>query len=159
MGENLLRVMAAAVDDAQESWVVTVFVAGIKASAERRYLPVAVFNMLRRQVVFRRDPVGHELVRSPASMIDEMRVKGVAVGDCDDRSTLGAALFAALGYRVAFVLASDRETGPWAHVLFAYADGPGDHWISMDPQESGYPGSLPPQIRRSKIFPIEKLRQ
>lgn len=95
---------------------------------------------------FQKDPKGVELVRTPASLLDAIAARGVALGDCDDRAVLGAALLAAAGVPAAFVLMAERPGGRLTHVYFAaLIDG---RPFPLDPQEGTQPGHFTPHARQ-----------
>lgn len=96
----------------------------------------ALFEFVRDRIRYVRDVVGVETLTDPAMTLRRM------VGDCDDQSTLLAALLEAVGYPTRFVMAgySGRE---FEHVyLQALLHG---EWVSMDPTENRQPmGWEPP---------------
>lgn len=156
---NTLRVMAAMADDGRDSDTVRAFARGVVRAAGRD--PAAqvrhVFAWLRSRVRFVADPPADEYVRTPAEMIDRATRHGAAVGDCDDRSTLGAAILSALGIPAAFVVVADRPGGPFVHVLFAAKiDG---RWVDLDPQETDAPGKIPPNAWGRTLVPVAFLRK
>jgi transglutaminase-like putative cysteine protease len=149
---STLWVMRACVDDAVESGGPVVRLAtriAAQAGKGTARQVRAVYDFLRRAVVFKRDAVALEHVRHPDQLALEIDAQGRTAGDCDDVATLGAALLRAMGVRPALVLASVRESGAFHHVLFA-ADVAG-RWVMLDPQE-GFYDALPP-LTRSYLLP------
>jgi hypothetical protein len=63
---------------------------------------------------FRRDPIGAELVQEPLVTLQDVRA-----GDCDDLSTLLAALLLSVGIPASFILSRDDRAHPreFSHVL------------------------------------------
>lgn len=92
----------------------------------------AVYSALLKQVEFRRDPDGEELLRFPDQMVYEILTHGIAGGDCDERATLGAAMLQEMGHAPALVVVRFRPDRPWRHVYFG-AIGPRG-LIPLDPQ-------------------------
>jgi transglutaminase-like putative cysteine protease len=84
------------------------------------------------------DPVGHELIRAPRTMLQRIQSQGWAEGDCDDVATLGAALGKALGLPARFVLLSFSPRGPFSHVYTEL--GTGCCWRELD---TSAPAHLP----------------
>lgn len=157
--ENTLKAMAAMVDDATDSDIVSAFARGVRArSLDYDGMMLHLFRWLRERVRYVADPPGAEHLRSPAMMIERARVDGVAQGDCDDLATLGAAVAWCLGFEVAFVLVGSKPSGPWEHVAFAVRMPPSRAWLLLDPQESPVIGRLPKQAVRHKVVPMEELR-
>jgi len=58
-----------------------------------------LYRWLKDAVVYEDDPEREELVRWPPAMLEEIATstRGVALGDCDDRTVLGLALAKAMG--------------------------------------------------------------
>ncbi|MGH9780183.1 MAG: transglutaminase domain-containing protein [Candidatus Acidiferrales bacterium] len=83
---------------------------------------------VRDNIKFQRDPEQFELVQTPAKTIE------YAAGDCDDKSTLLAALLASLGHPVQFI-AVGFNGEPMSHVLVRTKIG--DLWT---PAETILPG-------------------
>lgn len=132
-----VEAMRAVIDDAQASALVRAYA--------RLYAgdPLALWGFLRAAVAFEADPIGSELLRTPDDMLASIERAGLAVGDCDDRTMLGAALAKAAGWDVSIVvmtpLPNDRT---FRHVLFAVRRGAG-RWVAMDAQEGFPPGEWP----------------
>jgi len=57
-----------------------------------------------------------EMLKSPERMVDEINAWGWTYGDCDDASTLTAALLASVGFRVRFRAIGIRSAEP-EHVV------------------------------------------
>lgn len=85
-------------------------IAGHDALGEIR----ALFEFCRDRVRYTRDPVGVEMLQSPA------RILRTRAGDCDDKSTLLVALLRAIGHpaRLAFraIAANPLFPGAFSHV-------------------------------------------
>jgi transglutaminase-like putative cysteine protease len=148
---STLWVMAACVDDAVESGGPVVRAAtAIAAHAGRKIADQvrAVYDWLRKHLVFKRDSVALEHVRHPDQLALEIAADGVTSGDCDDVATLGAALLRAIGVRPALVLASVKPNGSFHHVLFAAELG--GRWVHLDPQEGYFDAA--PRLTRSYVF-------
>lgn len=96
--------------DAAVSIVKAAGVAGHDYVGEMR----ALFEFTRDRIRYTRDPVGVELLQTPN------RTLRVRAGDCDDKSTLLAALLRAIGHPavVAFraVAAETSRPGAYSHV-------------------------------------------
>lgn len=109
-------------------------------AAARRLL-----DWVRATVRYRYDPLGLEWVQDPRHTL---LVDGA--GDCDDGSTLIAALAVALGYRatVRFVKADRSRPDEFSHVytVVGIPDGRGgEEWIALDwTQAHAEPGWEPP---------------
>lgn len=86
---------------------------------EARALQVFVQNCIR----YVRDPVNVELVQTP-----EVTLK-LSAGDCDDQSTLLAAMLDATGHEARFV-AVGMDGGPFSHVLVETKIG--DSWVPAE---------------------------
>ena len=65
---------------------------------------------------FEPDPLGIELVRTPALMLGTIECQGYAVGDCDDIAVLGASLGLSVYIPARFVLLAFSDFGLYEHV-------------------------------------------
>lgn len=90
----------------------------------------ALHAFVRDRIRYVRDPVGLELVQAPARTLD------IGQGDCDDKSTLLAALLMATGHPARFVVIGFRGE-PFSHVLVEYKRGP--KWIPLETILDGKP--------------------
>lgn len=95
----------------------------------------ALFAYVRDYIRYQRDVLGIETIAPPALTLAR------AVGDCDDQTTLLAALLESVGYITRFVVAG-YESKEFEHVyLEAWLD---DSWVAMDPTEREPLGYAPP---------------
>ena len=150
---DTLWAMRALVDDALDaSRVVRGIAEAILGNAPtRRDQLLAVFSWLTKTVRFAADPAGVEHVRHPFVMLIEIHRTGTTSGDCDDMATLGAALLKSVGFPTAFIVASNRPTGDFNHVLFgAYING---ILITLDPQQKMF-DRLPDTLTRKYVFDL-----
>lgn len=105
-----------------------------------------VRDFLQENVLFRRDPLGTELLKTPRYMLREIAEHGEAIGDCDDVAVLGAALGRAAGLPARFVLLAFREGAPYEHVYTELATPEG--WLELDTTR---PFQLPPELRIVRV--------
>lgn len=56
-----------------------------------------MFYTLRSVVNYVADPVGAEFIKAPWVMVEEIRERGFAAGDCDDQATLAYTLLRSIG--------------------------------------------------------------
>lgn len=83
-------------------------------------------------------------------MIRDVFIRRHAVGDCDDRATLGVALLLAMGIPAGYIVVTDSDHGSYRHVLpAAWVDG---RWKPLDAQEAENPGEFPAGVRRAAVF-------
>lgn len=78
---------------------------------------------VRDEIRYVQDPVGYELVATPLKTLD------YAQGDCDDKSTLLAAMLESIGHPAQFVIVGVRG-GPFSHVLVETRIG--DAWQALE---------------------------
>ena len=97
---------------------------------------------LDARVRFLPDPLGVELLRSPALLIQTIQCEGVASGDCDDVAILGAALGLAVGLPARFVLYAFEDFGLYEHVFTELETE--DGWLELDTTR---PDQLPADLR------------
>lgn len=93
---------------------------------------VALFDFVQKSVRYVRDVLGVETLSDPVTTLQQL------CGDCDDKSTLLAAMLQAIGVPTRFVLTGYQDRN-FEHVfLEAFV---GDDWIALDattPHAAGY---------------------
>jgi len=106
----------------------------------------AVFDWVRRHVEFRGEY--GETLQSPEATIR------FAAGDCDDQSTLAAALLESLGISTRFVTVALRSSpDELSHVYVEAFDPRTQQWLSIDPTvEASYPGWEPDNVVRAESY-------
>lgn len=105
-----------------------------------------LFEFVRDQITYRRDPVGVERVQ------DARRTLLFGAGDCDDKSVLLATLLAALGHPSCFTVLGSAP-GNYAHV-FVTVQGPTGN-VALDPTHERAPAgwqAQAPAIAHYQIF-------
>lgn len=83
-----------------------------------------LFEYVRDRIRYTHDVAGVETLQTPPATID------LEAGDCDDKSTLLAALLASVGHRSRFVAVGYRQPNDYQHVYVEAAHE--DQWIPMD---------------------------
>lgn len=83
----------------------------------------ALHSFVKNEIRYVQDPVGLELVATPLKTLD------YAQGDCDDKSTLLAALLESIGHPAQFV-AVGIQGGPFSHVLVETKIG--ENWVPLE---------------------------
>ena len=85
-----------------------------------------------------------ELLQHPVVMLQMIKMRGAATGDCDDAAVLAAALLLSVGIKVRFkAVWPDPGTGGFQHVFMEYKLG--ERWVALDPTISHapvYPGEV-----------------
>jgi len=76
-------------------------------------------------------PEREEVVRTPHFMITELQETGKFEGDCDDVSTMLAAIARSFGYPVRYVAIRSKET--FEHVFVEIYDSGSGKWRIFDP--------------------------
>jgi hypothetical protein len=87
----------------------------------------AVSEFVRRHIRYTNE--GIETLKTPRLMIDEIREKGKAVGDCDDHVILWAALHKVLGNPVRFRVISQRPD-KYANHIYGEVFIPRHGWVA-----------------------------
>jgi Transglutaminase-like superfamily len=105
----------------------------------------AILQWVKSNIAFRGEYA--ETVQTPLVTLQ------LRAGDCDDQSSLMAALLGSLGYKTRFKTVAADPSAPWAfsHVYIEIFHRKSGQWISLDstvPQS--YPGWQPPKIFRAK---------
>jgi transglutaminase-like putative cysteine protease len=98
----------------------------------------ALHRFVRDEIRYVRDIAGVETVQTPE------RTLANAQGDCDDKSTLLAALLQAIGHPARFE-AVGFSPGQWSHVLVSALVG--GRWLPLETTVPGAgPGWYPPRV-------------
>lgn len=84
----------------------------------------AVFEFVRDHVRYVRDVRGVETLQTPAATLE------IEAGDCDDKSTLLAALLESIGHPTRFVAVGFTSPGQYSHVYVETRVG--DRWLPLD---------------------------
>lgn len=103
---------------------------------------LAIRGFLETYFVFVPDPVGHELLRAPTHLLEQIEKVGHASGDCDDVAILGASLGMAVGLPARFVILGFDPHGPFSHVYTELYTSQG--WQEMD---TTAPEQFPPDLQ------------
>jgi transglutaminase-like putative cysteine protease len=97
----------------------------------------ALMIFVQRGIRYVKDPVGLELVQAPP------RTLLIGQGDCDDKSTLLAALLMATGHPARFTVVGFKG-GPFSHVLVEAKSG--KRWVPMETIVPKPLGWFPPGV-------------
>lgn len=90
----------------------------------------AIRGWLDSRIVFQADPVGVEMLREVREMLLEIARNGQAQVDCDDISTLGAALAKTVGIPARFTVLAFPPRNRFQHVYAELFDG--RYWRDLD---------------------------
>ena len=86
---------------------------------------------LRLHIGFLRDPLGEELLQTPADVLAMLAANGSVDVDCDDVAMLGAALGMSIGLRARLQMIG--VAGGYTHVWTELSTPDGDpRWIDLD---------------------------
>jgi transglutaminase-like putative cysteine protease len=103
----------------------------------------ALHKFVRDQIRYVRDPDEHELVQTPQATLE------IGQGDCDDKSTLLAALLKSIGHPARFI-AVGFDGDQLSHVLVqTKVDSTGDDkqdWLSLETIIDKPAGWFPPGV-------------
>ena len=114
----------------------------------------AVYQFAKDHMQYVADTANIEEITSPAIHAKRFLSSGTSWGDCDDFSTLQAALLKSVGVSVRFVVvASPRNGGQFDHVRLDAFTQRG--WLPLEStiKNSSFGQSF--KVLRSKIYPIE----
>ena len=101
----------------------------MKSSTDKKKLLVNVDQFLRSVFIYEHEII--ETLQYPDYMLAGLEISGRLVGDCDDISTLHAALLVALGFQVRFVAIRSTPNDPtFDHVYIEVKHN--DDWIMYD---------------------------
>lgn len=96
----------------------------------------AVLTDVRRRMRYTHDPLDAEVVKDPVYVVARTSDPEASPEpmDCDDASTLTAAMLGALGYATRFATVAADPTRPteWSHV-YVHARRNDGRWVALDP--------------------------
>lgn len=84
-----------------------------------------LYEYVRDQIRYTRDVLGVETIQTPPVTMD------LEAGDCDDKSTLLAALLQSIGHPTRFVATGYRSLQSFSHVYVETLLG--ERWVPLDP--------------------------
>jgi transglutaminase-like putative cysteine protease len=96
----------------------------------------ALFNFVRDRIRYVKDVRGLETLQTPPATLE------VGQGDCDDKSTLLAALLESIGHPTRFVAVGFVQPGRYSHVYVESRAG--SRWIALDATMPHDAGWMPP---------------
>jgi transglutaminase-like putative cysteine protease len=96
---------------------------------ERAVQAKNLFDWIRAHLAYTRDPIGVEMTKSPAVMVQQITSKGQAYGDCDDHACLGYAMLKSIGIPVKLRVAWYNKAMPQHIYLLAQFK---DRWYPFD---------------------------
>lgn len=95
----------------------------------------AIFNFVRDNVRYTKDPLGYEYVQTPPFLLEDIRLFQAGqgdrpAGDCDDMTTLSLSLLKSIGFPVAIKVVSFAPSKKFGHVYGLVQIG--YNWIPFD---------------------------
>ncbi len=103
----------------------------------------ALHSFVRDKIRYVKDIKGVETLHTPEKMLE------IRQGDCDDKSTLLAAMLESIGHPARFV-AVGFDGGPHSHVLVETKLG--KKWIPLETTEPWPPGKYPPGVTSRMVI-------
>jgi hypothetical protein len=102
---------------------------------DRKSEAQAVFNFVRDNVRYTRDPLGFEYIQTPPAVLEDIRLyqagKGDRpAGDCDDMTLLSLSLLKSIGFSVAIKVVSFNNAKKFSHVYGLVQIG--SEWVTVD---------------------------
>lgn len=94
---------------------------------------LAVRHFVAEKVRYKNDPVGVEYVQDPQRMLEDIAQHGSTTGDCDDGSTLMAAMTRCLGRETEWITVGFGPPGKYSHVFTRAREPKSKQWIVLDP--------------------------
>ena len=98
---------------------------------DRQTILRTIVDFTRDRVIYLADPAGAEYVIDPIALLELIRTKGRAYGDCDDKALLLASMAGAVGFETRIVGVHLHDPIYWDHVITGIRmDG---RWVDIDP--------------------------
>ncbi len=110
----------------------------------------AILNAVRSSIRYTSDPVKKELVKTPHVILQEIKLKGKALEDCDGYVTFLIAALEIVGIEAQPVVVSEMG-GDFGHVLVRYMS-PRQGWVTLDAITRHSPGWFPGHVKRVGVF-------
>ncbi len=102
----------------------------MKSPTDLKQILVNTEKFLRSVFVYQKEMI--ETLQYPDYMLTGLEKSGVLIGDCDDISTLHAALLFALGFQVRFVAIRSVKNNPNFDHVYIEANNNNGEWIMFD---------------------------
>ncbi len=102
----------------------------MKSPTNKRQLLSIVDGYLRDRFIYQSEAI--ETLLYPDYMLNGLEISGHLVGDCDDISTLHAALLTVLGFPVRFVAIRSTYTDPNFDHVYIETKFDNEDWIMFD---------------------------
>ena len=103
----------------------------------------ALHAFVRDHIRYTNDPLGTELLRTPRAILE------MGVGDCDDKSTLLAALLRSIGRPSRFVAIQSGNMPAYSHVLVQTPWGAG--WMTLETIKDVPAGWSPSGVTKAMV--------
>ena len=102
---------------------------------DKRNEASAVFNFVRDNVRYTRDPLGFEYLQTPPTLLEDIRLRQEGKGerpsgDCDDMTLLSLSLLKSIGFPVAIKVVSFHDSRRFSHVYGLVQIG--SEWVTVD---------------------------
>lgn len=102
---------------------------------EKKAEASAIFDFVRDNVRYTKDPLGFEYVQTPPVLLEDIRLYQEGrgdrpVGDCDDMCVLSLSLLKAIGFNVAIKVVSFTPSKKFGHVYGLVQVG--YEWVPID---------------------------
>lgn len=157
---HMARIIREGVADPAVRRAAIAIVGGLDPAASLDHI-YAIREFLAAYVRFVRDPVGVELLHTPAWMLADIAEHGVTHGDCDDVAILGGALAGAVGLRVALVTVAFLDNPQYLSHVWAVATPPvplldeacRQAWIDLDTTRPAQATAMS-QVARVERYPV-----
>jgi len=107
-----------------------------------------------QRVLYVNDPMHVEMVKTPERLVEEIRQRGHARGDCDDIACLIGTMCLQCGRDAQFVVAGFGQPGHFSHVFCRVKEPKSGAWIVCDPV-AGFDGRT--MLNRVKTYQIWSL--
>lgn len=110
----------------------------------------AVFSAVRQHVRYTRDTEHADLYQHP------LRTLQSGAGDCDDFSSLLAAMLLSIGYPVHYRVIRSEGARDWNHIYVMVGLPPQkpERWVALDATVAMPPGWQSPRIAAKRDFPV-----
>lgn len=115
---------------------------------------IAVRNWCHEHVRYSNDALGVEQIQDPERMCDQIIKYGKVVGDCDDDSTLMAALMRQLGREVEIVIVGFGRPNSFSHVFCRVREPKSGQWIVCDPVAGTDEHSMLQRVTTKQIWKL-----
>jgi hypothetical protein len=117
---------------------------------------LAINNWVSEKIFYVNDPTHVELLKDPQRLVEEVKSRGHARGDCDDIASLISTMGLQVGRVSQFVVAGFGDPGEYSHVFSRIMEPKSGTWIVCDPVAGSGVASMLKRITTYQVWSCDE---